>query len=193
MAGTLLPQADQIDIPEFAHLTRILGDRRDTTRWRLQPWELCWCIHWCCVAGSSSKLIAEALGQIPVYPALACIAALKSVLPENLPRDTYALIDEIQAELEARFGIPGQTAVRLGMRVLSKHSVSFLLRGPITRETAPRCAELIAAAAHDWRLTEVGMADPNPSTPEMEALTDLMEEALLQRGLTVQMNRHTRR
>lgn len=185
VAGTLLPPADQIDIPEFARLMRLLGDqaRHDPTAFAalgtllmdplvLQRWEFL-------------EGIVEAFGQIPLFPALACIAALRSVLPENLPRDTYALIDEIQAELEARFGIPGQTAVRFGMRVLSKQSVRFLLRDPIPRDTVPRFAQLIAATAHHWRLAEVGMANPNPSAPETEALTDLIEEALLRCGLTV--------
>lgn len=192
VAGTLLPQADQIDIPEFAHLMRILGEqaRHDPLAFGtlgtvlvhplvLRRWEFL-------------EAAAEALGQFPLYPALACLAALKTVLPKNLPPDTYALIDEIQADLEARFSIPGQIAMQLTMRVLSKHSVCFLLRGPIPRETAPRLAELIAATADHWRLAEVGMADPNPSTPEMETLTDLIEEALLQRGLTMADEQNTR-
>lgn len=193
VAGTLLPPADQIDIPEFARLMRLLGGqaRHDPLAFGtlgtvlvhplvLRRWEFL-------------EAATEALGQLPLYSALSCLAALKAVLPKNLPRDTYGLIDEIQVDLEARFGIPGQIAIRLAMRVLSKHSVCFLLRGPIPRETAPRFAELIAAAAHHWRLAEVGMADPNPSTPEMEALTDLIEEALLQRGLTMADEQNTRR
>lgn len=192
VAGALLPPADQIDIPEFAHLMHLLGKQacHDPTAFAalgtllmdplvLQRWEFL-------------EVIVEACGQIPLFPALACIAALRSVLPENLPRDTYGLIDEIRAELEARFGIPGPTAMRLGMRVLSKHRVRFLLRGPITREAVPRCSELIAAAAHDWQLAEVGMADPKPSTPEMEALTDLIEEALLEHGLTTENDQSSR-
>lgn len=193
VAGTLLPPADQIDIPEFERLTRLLGEqaRHDPLAFGtlgtllvhplvLHRWEFL-------------EAVAEALGQLPLYPALACMAALKPILPDNLPRDTYALIDEIHADLEARFGIPGQIAMRLGVRVLSKQSVRFVLRAPIARETAPRFAQLIAATAHHWRLTEVGIADPNPSTPELEALTDLIEEALLQRSLTVEDEQNTRR
>jgi hypothetical protein len=37
------------------------------------------------------------------------------------------------------------------------------------------------------------MADPNPSTPETEALTDLIEEALLHHGLTMEDEQNTRR
>lgn len=179
MAGTLLPQADQVEIPEFAQLTRILGTqaRHDPLAFAtlgsllahpvvLSRWEFL-------------EASAEALGQLPLFPALICIAALRSVLPKNLPHDTYGLLDEIEAELQARFGLPGRTAVQLSVRVLSQRSVRFVLREPIAQETVPRVAELIAAAAHDWQLTEVGMTDPNPSTPELEALTDLMEETLL--------------
>jgi hypothetical protein len=192
MAGTLLPQADQIDIPEFARLMRLLGDqaRHDPLAFGtlgtllvhplvLSRWEFL-------------EAAAEALGQLPLFPALACVAAVKSVLPQNLPRDTYGLLDEIQAELEARFGIPGQTAVRLRVRVLSQQSVRFVLREPIARETAPRFAELIAATVHHWQLAEVGLADPKPSTPEMEALTDLIEEALLEHGLTTENDQSSR-
>jgi tetratricopeptide (TPR) repeat protein len=192
VAGTLLPQADQIDIPEFAHQMRSLGEQASHNPLAfgtlgtllvhplvLSRWEFV-------------EAAAEALGQLPLFPALACLAAVKSVLPQNLPRDTYGLLDEIQVDLEARFGIPGHIAIRLGMRVLSKQSVRFVLRTPIPQETAPRVAELIAAAAHHWRLAEVGMADPNPFTPETEALTDLIEEALLEHGLTTENDQSTR-
>lgn len=193
VAGTLLPPADQIDIPEFAHLLRRLGEeaRHNPLAFGtlgtllmhplvLSRWEFV-------------EAAVEALGQFPLFPALTCLAALKSVLPTNFPRDTYGLIDEIQAELEERFGIPGQIAMRLAMRVLSKQNVRFLLRDPIPRDTVPRFAELIVATAQHWRLAEVGMADPHPSTPETEALTDLIEEALLQRGLTMEDEQNIRR
>jgi tetratricopeptide (TPR) repeat protein len=193
VAGTLLPQADQIDIPEFAHQMRSLGEQasHDPLAFGilgtalvhplvLRRWEFL-------------EAVVETLGQFPLFPALTCLSAVKAVLPQNLPRDTYGLIDEIQTELEEKFGISGHTAIRLGTRVLSKHSVRFFLRGPIDRETAPRLAGLIAATAHHWQLAEVGMADPNPSTPETEALTDLIEEALLHHGLTMEDEQNTRR
>ena len=106
--------------------------------------------------------------------------------PHEVARDVF------QAELEVRFGIPGQIAMQLKVRVLSQHSVRFLLRGPIAQESAPRFAELIAATVHHWRLAEVGMADPNPFTPETEALTDLIEEALLEHGLTTENDQSSR-
>lgn len=186
VAGTLLPQADQIDIPEFAHQMRSLGEQASHNPLAfgtlgtvlvhplvLRRWEFL-------------EAVVETLGQLPLFPALTCLSAVKAVLPQNLPRDTYSLINEIQTELEEKFGISGHTAMRLGTRVLSKHSVRFFLRGPIDRETASRLAGLIAATAHHWQLTDVGMADPNPSTPEMEALTNLLEETLLQHALTAE-------
>lgn len=193
IAGTLLPPAEQIDIPEFARLLRSLGQqaRHDPLAFDalamltvhplvLSRWEFV-------------EATVETLGQLPVFPALASIAALKTALPQNLPRDTYGLIDAIHADLETRFGISGRTALCLGMRTMEKLTVRFFLKGAISREIVPRVAELIAATAHDWQLAEVGMADPTPSTPELEALTDLIEEALLPCGLTVEDERNTRR
>lgn len=192
VAGALLPQADQIDIPEFAHLMRSLGEQacHDPTAFAALGTLLMDPLVW--QRWEFLEVIVEACGQIPLFPALACLVAVKSVLPQNLPPDTYGLLDEIQTDLEARFGIPGQTAMRLAMRLLSKHSVRFFLRGPITREAVPRCVELIVATVHHWQLAEVGMADPIPSTPEMEALTDLIEEALLKHALTTENDQSSR-
>lgn len=181
LAGALLPQADVIDIPEFERVTRELGERALRaprafavlqTLLRLpqvrQRWEFL-------------EAVVEAAGRVPIGPALASIVALKTHLPETLPADTRALIKEIQTDLEQALQIDGETARALGMQVLSNTSVRFMVTAAVPLDKVGVLTDLMEAVIRRWRLQEAGMADPEPSTPETEYLTDVLEDGLVQR------------
>jgi tetratricopeptide (TPR) repeat protein len=181
LAGSLLPPADEMDIPEFELLTRDLGEQAQreplafatlntllTQPVVLQRWEFL-------------EAVVEAVGRIPLAPALASVAALKTHLPRNLPADTRALIEEIQKDLEQALQIDGKTARAIGIHTLSNTAVRFVVKAPFTRDKRGAMLDLMEAVVRRWQLEEAGMADPEPSTPETEALTDDLEDGLSQR------------
>ena len=181
LAGALLPQADVIDIPEFERVTRELGERAlqeprafAVLRTLLrhpevqQRWEFL-------------EAVVEAVGRVTIGPALASIAALKTHVAGDLPMDTWALIKEIQADLEQMLRIDGETARAIGMQVLSNTSVRFVVTTAVPLDKVRALLDLMEAVIRRWRLREAGMADPKPSTPETEHLTDILEDGLVQR------------
>ena len=186
LAGSLLPQADVLDIPEFELLTRELGERarRDPQAFATlqalcthpevrQRWEFL-------------EATVEAVGRVVLGPALATIAALKTRLPGKLPMDTRALLEEIQKDLEQGLQIDGETAGTIGIQVLSNTSVRFVVTASFTRDKLGVMLDLMEAVVRRWQLAEAGMADPEPSTPETETLTDDLEEGLVQRFMEPQ-------
>jgi tetratricopeptide (TPR) repeat protein len=181
LAGSLLPQADVIDIPEFERVTRELGERalREPRAFAMlqtllrlpqvrQRWEFL-------------EAVVEAMGRVPLGPALASIAALKTHLTGNLPAGTRALMKEIQTDLEQALQIDGETARAIGMQVLSSTSVRFVVTTAFPLDKREVLLNLMEAVIRRWRLREAGMADPEPSTPETEYLTDILEDRLVQR------------
>lgn len=184
LAGALLPQAEVIAIPEFEHLTRALGARALREPLAFVTLETLLTHPLVRSRWEFLEAVLEAIGRTPLSPALACVAALKAALPPSLPPDTRALVEEIQADLENAVGIAGHTAAMLGLRVLSDTSARFVVRAPFPREGLDVVVNLIIAIAHHWKLATIGMADPQPSTPATEALTDAVEEGLIQRSLT---------
>jgi tetratricopeptide (TPR) repeat protein len=184
LTGSLLPPADEIDIPEFELLTRELGEqaRREPRAFAtlrtllrsphvLQRWEFL-------------EAVAEAVGRVPLGPALASVAALKARLPGTLPADTRALIREIQTDLERTLQIDGETARTIGVQVLSNTSVRFVVTTAFPLDKRRVLLDLMEAVIHCWQPKEAGMADPEPSTPETEYLTDVLEDDLVQRFTT---------
>jgi tetratricopeptide (TPR) repeat protein len=181
LAGALLPQADVIDIPEFERVTRELGERarREPQAFAIlrtllrspqvgQRWEFL-------------EAVVEAVGRVTLGPALASIAALRTRLAGSLPADTRTLIEEIQTDLEQALQIDGETARAIGMQALSNTSVRFVVTTAFPLDKVGVLLDLMEAVIHRWRLQEAGMADPEPSTPETENLTDVLEDGLVQR------------
>jgi hypothetical protein len=192
LAGALLPQADVIDIPEFELVTRALGEQalREpvafvtlemllTHRLVRERWEFL-------------EATLEALGRVPIGPALACIATLKTVLPRHLPAATQELINTLRSDLERTLGINGQTAALLRLRVYSQTDVRFVVTAPFPRAMVKVLLDQMIAIVVRWQLQTVGMADPEPSTPETELLTDALEEGLIDRFLTAKRQHCTK-
>jgi tetratricopeptide (TPR) repeat protein len=178
LAGSLLPQADEIDIPEFEYLARDLGER--ALREPLAFATLEALLTHPVVLGRWEFLeaILEALGRIDIGPALASVSTLKANLPRNLPLDTRKLIGAIQADLEHTLKTGGKTAEALGLRVCSNTRVRFVVKAPFKIAKLGVFLDLIEAIVRRWQLTDIGMADPEPSTPETEYLTDVLEEGM---------------
>jgi hypothetical protein len=173
-----------MDIPEFELLTRELGEQAQrepqafatletllTHPVVLQRWEFL-------------EAVVEALGRVPLGPALASVAAFKTRLPRNLPADTRALVEEVQTDLEQALQIDGATAGRIGIQVLSNTSLRFVVKAPFAWDKRGAMLDLMEAVIRRWRLQEAGMAEPEPSTPETEYLTDVLEDGLVQRFTT---------
>jgi tetratricopeptide (TPR) repeat protein len=184
LAGSLLPQADAIDIPEFERVTRELGEQalRDPRAFAVlrtllrcpqvqQRWEFL-------------EAVVEAVGRVTIGPALASIAALKTHLAGSLPAGTRALIEEIQTDLEQALQIDGETARAISMQVLSNTSVRFVVTAAFTLDKLGVMLDLMEAVIRRWRLQDAGMADPEPPTAKTEYLTDILEEGLVQRFTT---------
>jgi tetratricopeptide (TPR) repeat protein len=181
LAGTLLPQAEVRDIPEFERLARDLGERARqeplafatlttllTHPLVLRRWEFL-------------EAVLEAVGRVPLSPALACVAALRTALPATLPPDTTALVEQIGTDLEGELKIDSRTAGLLGVRVLANASVRFVVTAPFSRATLDVLLNQIEAIVQHWQPPDSGMLDPDPCTTETEELTNALEEGMLQR------------
>ena len=185
LAGSLLPQAETLDIAEFELLARGLGERAQ--REPLAFTTLASLVGHPCVSGRWEflEVLLEALGQVSVGPSLALVWRLKTQLTapllHALPQATKDLIATIQTDLEQAVQVDGQTAALLKMRVLSDTSVRFALTAPFPQKQLPSVLSIIQGVIQQWPLTQVGMDTPEPATPETEQLTDLLEENLVQR------------
>jgi hypothetical protein len=77
--------------------------------------------------------------------------------------------------------IDGETARAIGVQVLSSTSVRFVVTTAFPLDRREVLLDSMEAVIRRWRLREAGMADPEPSTPETEYLTDILEDRLVQR------------
>ena len=89
-----------------------------------------------------------------------------------------ALIEEVQTDLEQALQSDGETARAIGIQVRSTTSVRFVVTAVFTRDKRRVMLALMAAVIRRWHLKEAGMANPEPSTPETEYLTDDLEDGL---------------